>query len=706
MIIGLLGNQNSGKTTLFNQLTGSNQRVGNFPGVTVERKMGSVRKHDDVDVVDLPGIYSLAPYSNDEIVTREFLTEGSADVLINIIDVTNISRGLYLTMQLLELETPMVIALNMMDEFRKTGGHVHPEQISLMLGIPVVPISAARGEGVSELVRVAIETGRSKQISKISDICSGPVHRTAHAIGFFLEDHARRAHLPQRYVALRLIDGDEDFAQKLGLSDNELDTIEHMVAEMEADSGLDRVAALAAMRYEFIDKLYSECFHFPAAEKTSSTQQIDRVLTNRVAAIPIFFMIFALVFWLSFGGIGGWLSGLFETGISSFTDWTAQQLTQAGANPVLQSLLTNGILGGVGSVLSFLPLIIVLFFFLSLLEDTGYMARVAFVMDKPLRKIGLSGESIVPMLMGFGCTVPATMATRTLPSTRDRRMTIFLLPFMSCSAKVPIYAVFSAAFFPQHTALIMTILYISGVLLAISVSAVLKNSAFRGEPIPFILELPAYRLPSMRSVALNLWDKAKDFLTRAFTVIFLATVLIWLLSSFTFGLQYTDSMDNSILASVSSFLVPVFAPIGFGNWQSVTSLITGLTAKEAVVGTLAVLMGDSDAALSTFLSQLFTRESALAFLTFTLLYAPCIAAIAAARRELGNRRDTAVFVFGQTAVAWLISFLVYRVALGWSWAYAQHGVIAAVSLVAIAVVLFVGMIAYAVRLLHKNTIKV
>ncbi len=705
MIIGLLGNQNSGKTTLFNQLTGSNQRVGNFPGVTVERKSGQLKRHQDVDVIDLPGIYSLTPYSDDEIVTLSFLTEKSADVIINIIDINNLGRGLYLTVQLMELERPMVVALNMMDEFQSANGHIHLEKFREMLGVPVVPISAAKGDGISELVREAIAAGEDKTRTWTQDICAGPVHRTAHALAAFIADHAVNVDLPARYLALRLIDGDQGLARLLKLSKNEVETIEHMVEEMEQDTGLDRQAAVVGMRYDFIDRVTEACIHYPEEERTTLTQRLDRVLTNQVFAIPIFVVIFGLIFWQSFGGIGGWLAGLLEGGIDQLTEFLSELLTDAGANPVLQSLLLDGVLAGVGSVLSFLPLILVLFFFLSLLEDSGYMARVAFVMDKPMRKIGLSGESIVPMLMGFGCTVPATMATRTLPSRRDRRMTIFLTPFMSCSAKVPIYGIFAAAFFPGKTALVMSILYLSGVFLSISVSAILKNTAFSGDPIPFILELPAYRFPSFKSIRLNLWEKAKDFLTRAFTIILLTTVIIWVLRSFTFDLRFTEQIDESMLARIASFISPLFAPLGFGNWQAVTALATGLTAKEAVVGTLAVLMGQSSSDLASWLPTIFTSASAAAFLSFTLLYSPCVAAIAAARRELGNRRDTVVFVFGQTALAWFISFLVYHVAEGFFWADHSFGTAVGVAVIVASVVVFILAIVLCVRLLHRKQVK-
>ncbi len=706
MIIGLLGNQNSGKTTLFNQLTGSNQRVGNFPGVTVERKSGALKRHENVDVIDLPGIYSLTPYSDDEIVTLSFLTEKSADVIINIIDVNNVSRGLYLTVQLMELEMPIVVALNMMDEFGSAGGHIHLEKFREMLGVPVVPISAAKGDGISELVREAIAAGEDKTRDWSHDICSGPVHRTAHALATFIQDHAAKAQLPARYVALRLLDGDEGLARRLKLNSNEKETIEHMAEEMEQDTGLDRTAAVIGMRYDFIDQVVEECIHYPTQVKPTFTQKLDRILTNQVFAIPIFIVIFGLIFWQSFGGIGAWLSDLLEGGITQLSDYLRLTLTTAEANPVLTSLLLAGVLAGVGSVLSFLPLILVLFFFLSLLEDSGYMARVAFVMDKPMRKIGLSGESIVPLLMGFGCTVPATMATRTLPSRRDRRLTIFLTPFMSCSAKVPIYGIFAAAFFPGNTALVMSILYLSGVLLAVAISSILKNTAFSGEPIPFILELPSYRFPSFKSIRQNLWDKAKDFLTRAFTIILLTTVIVWVLRTFTFDLRYTEQINESMLARIASFLSPIFAPLGFGNWQAVTALAAGLTAKEAVVGTLAVLMGQSSTSLISWLPSIFTTASAASFLTFTLLYSPCVAAIASARRELGNRRDTVLFVFGQTALAWLISFLVYRVALGFIWASSSFGTWSGVLLIAMAVLLFTLFIILSVRLLQTRSARV
>ncbi len=702
MILGLIGNQNSGKTTLFNALTGRNQRVGNFPGVTVDRVSGFVKNHPDIEVVDLPGIYSLYPYSNDELVSRDFLVDRACDVVINIIDASNLSRGLYLTMQLIEMEIPIIVALNMMDIVKAQGLHLSVDKMEEMLGLPVVPISATKNEGVSELIHRATDIFEGEPRDWYRDLCAGPVHRTAHALAYFLENHAEKLELPPRYVALRLIEGDDALVDYLELSGNEKETILHMIEEMEQDSGLDRIAATAQMRYEFIDRLYNQVVRVEGVEHSTISQKIDQILMHPILAFPLFILIFGFVFWISFGGLGAFLSGGLETLISSFTEFVGNFLQNQGANSVLISLLIDGVLAGVGSVLSFLPLIIVLFFFLSILQDSGYMARVAFIMDKPLRKIGLSGESIVPMLMGFGCTVPATMATRTLSSERDRKMTIFLLPFMSCTAKVPIYAIFAAAFFPNRTALVMTILYLGGVILSVLFAAILKNTAFKGEAIPFILELPAYRMPRPYSVFRNLWDEVRTFLTRAFTIILLTTVVIWFLRSFTPEFDFTQIMDNSILAWLSSILLPIFLPLGFANWQAVTALIAGFTAKEAVVGTLAVLVGSSEEGLVQLLGNLFTIEAAISFLTFTLLYVPCVATIAAVRRELRSLKGTLIYIFGQTAIAWFIAFIVYRVSLGFTGILSSHGWLIAVLFLVLAIALFLGGVLLVVRILNKR----
>ncbi|MDY4897606.1 MAG: ferrous iron transport protein B [Eubacteriales bacterium] len=664
MIFALAGNQNCGKTTLFNALTGSNQHVGNFPGVTVDQKMGEMLLSRGNSVVDLPGIYSIRPYSPEEIVTRDFIINQKPDGIINIVDATNIERNLYLTLQLLELRIPTVIALNMMDEVRGNGGTVDITCLSERLGVAVVPISAAKGEGIDELVRLAVETAKNKIYPKVLDFCSpGPVHRCIHAVCHMIEDHAQRAGISPRFAAVRLIEGDDkDFPTRLDLSKNEVETLEHTVSEMETERGLDRNAALADMRYSFIE---SACAGTVVKCRESKEHlrslKIDNIVTNKYAAIPIFLGIMALIFWLTFGVIGKGLSDLLALGIDALTGIVDRALTAYGINPVVQSLVIDGIFAGVGSVLSFLPIIVVLFFFLSVLEDTGYMARVAFVMDKLLRKIGLSGRSFVPMIIGFGCTVPAVMATRTLPGERDRRMTILLTPFMSCSAKIAIYSVFCAAFFPNYSALMMCVLYIVGMLIGIVVALILNKTVYRGKPVPFVMELPNYRFPSPRSVLLLMWDKAKDFLQKAFTVIFAATVVIWFLGAFDSRLNYVSDSSNSLLAAIGRLISPVFAPLGFGDWRVSTALIAGFTAKESVVSTLGVLLGTGTAGLGETLSALLTPLSALSFLVFTLLYTPCVAAVATIRRELNSTPKTVGVVVFQCVVAWLCAFIVHSV---------------------------------------------
>ncbi len=662
MIFALIGNQNSGKTTLFNQLTGSNQHVGNFPGVTVEKKEGRIRKTGDT-VVDLPGIYSLSPYTAEEVVTRDLLLDATPDGIINIVDATNIQRNLYLTLQLIELQIPMVLALNMMDEVTRAGGSIDIDALSRHLGIPVVPISASRNEGVSELVDRIHKTAAEKLRPQRLDFCEGEVHRAIHGVAHLIEDHALAQSMPVRFAATKLMEGDQPTIKRLGLNQNEIETLEHITSEMETALGTDREAALADMRYTYIERLAGRAVHRggDTVEQERSVR-IDGVLTHPILAIPIFLCIMGLVFWLTFGVIGAPLSDLASAGIDALAGWVDGAMTDFGLNPVVQSLVIDGIFAGVGSVLSFLPTIIVLFFFLSLLEDSGYMARVAFVMDHLLRKIGLSGRSFVPMLIGFGCSVPAIMATRTLASERDRKMTIILTPFMSCSAKLPIYAVFTAAFFPRHAALVMISLYILGMVVAVLCGLLLKSTFFRGEPVPFVMELPAYRLPSAKTTVLHMWEKAKEFLYKAFTIIFLATIIIWFLQTLDTRLNIVADSSDSMLAAIGGFVAPLFAPLGFGNWIASTALITGLTAKEAVVSTLAILVGAGDeAGLTTLLGQLFTPLSAFSFLTFTLLYMPCVAAFAAVRREYGSTRQAAGVMAFQTGVAWVVAFLVYNI---------------------------------------------
>ena len=657
MILALAGNQNCGKTTLFNQLTGSNQHVGNFPGVTVDQKIGQVRGQKGCSVVDLPGIYSLRPYTAEEIVTRDFILNQKPDGIINIVDATNLERNLYLTLQLLTLRVPTVLALNMMDELTGNGGSIDVQKMAQTLGVPVVPICAATADGVSELIDEAVRVAEGKILPQVYDFCEpGPVHRCIHAVCHQIEDHAQAAGINTRFAATWLIEGDSGIEDALKLDQNEKELIEHSVLQMEQERGLDRNAALADMRYSFIEKLVREAVVKPRESRQHRRSvQADKILTGKYTAIPIFIGVMFLIFFLTFHVIGAFLSDLLALGIDKLTALTDVALTAYGLNPVVQSLIIDGIFEGVGSVLSFLPVIVTLFFFLSILEDTGYMARVAFVMDKLLRRIGLSGKSIVPMLIGFGCTVPAVMATRTLPSERDRTMTILLTPFMSCSAKIPIYGFFSAAFFPQHAALVMIALYVFGILMGILAALVLEKTAFRGRPVPFVMELPNYRLPSVKSVALLLWEKAKDFLERAFTVIFLATIVIWFLQSFDARLNVVESSADSLLAMIGQFLAPVFAPLGFADWRCATALISGFIAKESVVSTLEILLGTSA------LSALFTTKSAASFLVFTLLYTPCVAAIAAIRREVGSPVRAGIIALSQCCVAYLAAFAVFAI---------------------------------------------
>lgn len=664
MIFALAGNQNCGKTTLFNALTGSNQHVGNFPGVTVDQKVGEIKDGKSGSVVDLPGIYSLRPYTQEEIVTRDFILKEKPDGIINIVDATNIERNLYLTLQLLELRVPMVLALNMMDEVRANGGTIDVQELSSCLGIPVVPISAVKGEGVSELLDQAVHTARSKTLPKVYDFCAGdsPVHRCIHAVVHMIQDHADKAGVPARFAATKLIEGDEGMLRQLQLDQNEKELLEHCIVQMEKESGLDRNAALADMRYSFIENVVDICVvKCHESKEHRRSVQMDKILTGKYTALPVFFGVMFLIFYLTFDLIGQNLSDFLSLGIDKLTMLVDKGLTAYGINPVVHSLIVDGIFAGVGSVLSFLPIIVTLFFFLSILEDTGYMARVAFVMDRLLRRIGLSGRSFVPMLIGFGCTVPAIMATRTVSSDRDRKMTILLTPYMSCSAKIPIYAVFSAAFFPKHAALVMIGLYVTGILLGILLALVLKGTAFRGQPVPFVMELPNYRMPSAKSVGLLLWEKARDFLERAFTVIFLATIIIWFLQTFDAKLNVVTDSADSLLAMVGQFIAGIFRPLGFNDWRVATALISGFTAKEAVVSTLAVLLGTNTAALGSVLGTLFTPLSALSFLVFTLLYTPCIAAVATIRRELGSAWKMLGVVILQCGVAWLAAMLVYQI---------------------------------------------
>ena len=664
MIFALAGNQNCGKTTLFNALTGSNQHVGNFPGVTVDQKAGVI-KGTDHQVVDLPGIYSIRPYTQEEIVTRDFILKSRPDAIINIVDATNMERNLYLTLQLLTLQVPTVIALNMMDELVGNGGSVDVQKMSEAIGVPVVPISAAKNQGITELVDTLIDTASRRVTPKVQDFCpEGPVHRCIHAVCHIIEDHAQRINIARRFCAMKLIEGEQDFFDALELSQNEKELIEHTVIEMEHETGLDRNAALADMRYNFIEKVCGECVvKAKESREHRRSMQIDKVLTHRIFAIPLFIAIMGLVFFLTFNVVGAFLSDVMSYAIDGLTLLADRALTAYGINPVVHSLVIDGIFAGVGSVVSFLPLIVTLFFFLSILEDSGYMARVAFVMDKLLRKIGLSGRSFVPMLVGFGCSVPAIMATRTLSSNRDRKMTILLTPFMSCSAKIPIYTLFAAAFFPGHELLVMLALYFGGILVGILVALVLKNTAFKGNPVPFVMELPNYRFPSAKSVVLLMWEKAKDFLTRAFTVIFMATVIIWFMQTFDTRLNVVENSGSSILAALGRLVSPIFAPLGFGDWRMVTALVSGFTAKEAVVSTFGVILGVSTEQLGVALHSLFTTASAASFLAFCLLYTPCVAAVSTIKTELKSGWKTVGIVFAQCLVAWLAAFMVYHVGL-------------------------------------------
>ena len=663
MIFALAGNQNCGKTTLFNSMTGANQHVGNFPGVTVDQKMGDIRDAKGSSVVDLPGIYSIRPYTSEEIVTRDFILNGHPDGIINIVDATNIERNLYLTLQLLELRIPTVLALNMMDEVRANGGTINVKALSKRLGIPVIPISAAKNEGVSELVSKAVDTAKNKILPSVLDFCpDGPVHRCIHSVSHVIEDHARRVGISARFAATKLIEGDEQITELLELDDNEKELLEHSIIEMEQESGLDRNAALADMRYSFIESVVGDTVvkcHESAEHQRSV--KIDKVLTGRFTAIPVFIGIMLLIFFLTFNVIGSFLSDLLAAVIDWLTALVDKGLTVYGITSVVHSLMIDGIFAGVGSVLSFLPIIVTLFFFLSILEDTGYMARVAFVMDKLLRKIGLSGRSIVPMLIGFGCTVPAVMATRTLSSDRDRKMTIMLTPFMSCSAKIPIYAVFASAFFPSAAALVMIALYFGGMLVGVLAALVMKKTVFSGKPVPFVMELPNYRFPSAKSVALLLWDKAKDFLQRAFTVIFLGTIIIWFLQTFDTRLNVVTDNADSLLAALGQLIAPLLSPLGNGDWRVATALLSGFTAKEAVVSTLGVLLGVGTAELPAALHSMFSPLSATAFLAFTLLYTPCVAAIATIKNELGSGLKTIGVVIMQCAIAWAAGTLIYQI---------------------------------------------
>lgn len=665
MIFALIGNPNCGKTTLFNQLTGSKQHVGNFPGVTVDKKEGKIRKHDEASVVDLPGIYSLSPYTAEEIVTRDFLIKDRPDGIINIIDATNIERNLYLTLQLLDLDIPMILALNMMDVVTANGGQIDVNGLSEKLGIPIIPISASKNQGVDDLIHGAVDIVRQRRRPEKRDFCTGDVHRAIHSIAHLIEDEARDHGVALKFASIKLVEGDEKMMRELEILEPEQDIIKHIVDDMEFHCGMDREAALADARYKYIENLCAQLVVKPHETKGQRRSvRIDRILTHRILAIPIFLGIMMFIFWITFGVVGATLSDWFSGGIDFLIGLLDRGLETAQVNETLRSLLIDGVCSGVGSVLSFLPTIVLLFFLLSILEDSGYMARVAFVMDNLLRKIGLSGRSFVPMLIGFGCSVPAIMATRTLSSERDRRLTILLVPFMSCSAKLPIYAMFTAAFFPKHGALVMISLYVTGILIGILCGFLLKKIMFDGEPIPFVMELPEYRFPAAKSVVLHMWEKAKDFLKKAFTVIFLATILIWFLQSFDIRFNLVEDSGDSILAALGHFIAPVLAPLGFGDWRATTALLTGFTAKEAVVSTLAVLLGAGDSSqLTVLLGELFTPLTAYCFLVFCLLYTPCVAAIAAVKKELGGMRQAAGVILFQLVVAWAVTFVVYHVGL-------------------------------------------
>lgn len=656
LTFALAGNQNCGKTTLFNQLTGSNQHVGNFPGVTVDRKDGIIKNFSNTLVTDLPGIYSMSPYTSEEVVTRQFLLDNKPKGIINIVDATNIERNLYLTMQLMELNIPMVLALNMMDEVRQNGGSVRVNEMENMLGIPVIPISAAKNEGIAELVDHALHVARYQEKPGRLDFCSpddndGAVHRCLHAIMHLIEDHAKKQGIPIRFAASKVAEGDKLIIDKLGLDKNEKEMLEHIIKQMEDESGMDQAAAIADMRFKFISDVCDNCVVKPKESKEHiRSVKIDKILTGKYTAIPSFAIIMAFVFYMTFGVIGKFLSNVLEMGIDSLTRITDRGLTVYGINPVVHSLVIDGIFKGVGSVLSFMPTIVTLFFFLSILEDSGYMARVAFVMDKLLRKIGLSGRSIVPMLIGFGCTVPGVMASRTLPSERDRKMTILLTPFMSCSAKLPIYAFLSAAFFPKYATFVMIALYFTGIIIGLLFALIMGGTFFRGEPVPFVMELPNYRMPGTKNVIQLLWEKAKDFITRAFTVIFVATIIIWFLQTFDSRINVVTDSKDSLLAMLAGLIAPVFKPLGFGNWKITTALITGFMAKESVVSTLTVLVGSSATSLTTFLTPL----TSVTLLVFILLYTPCVAAITSVKRELGGKWAISV-VIGQCVIAWLVA---------------------------------------------------
>lgn len=658
LTFALVGNQNCGKTTLFNQLTGSKQHVGNFPGVTVDRKDGVIKGHNNTLITDLPGIYSMSPYSSEEIVTREFVIREKPKGIINIVDATNIERNLYLTMQLLELGFPMVVALNMMDELRENGGSVLVNEMEEALGVPVIPISAAKAEGIEELIQHAIHVAKYQEKPLETDFCRKEegVHRGIHAVMHLIEDHAEKAEIPVRFAASKIMEGDEKILEQLNLTENEKNLLEDISRQTEEETGLDRAAAIAQMRFAYIEDVCSESVIKPKESREHlRSRKIDRFLTGKYTGIPAFVGIMAVVFWLTFNVIGAFLQGLLESGITALTNVVDHAMTAAHVNSVVHSLVIDGIFSGVGGVLSFLPIIVTLFFFLSLLEDSGYMARVAFIMDKLLRKLGLSGRSIVPMLVGFGCTVPGVMASRTLPSERDRKMTILLTPFMSCTAKLPIYAFFTAAFFPKRGALVMIGLYVFGIVMGILMALIFKKTAFKGEAVPFVMELPNYRLPGAKNVGHLLWDKAKDFLQRAFTVIFIATIVIWFLQNFDTGLNMTADSQNSILALVAGGLAPIFLPVGFGDWRIVTALISGFLAKESVVSSLTILFGSSAA-----LQGSLTIAGAVALLVFCLLYTPCVAAIASVKQELGAKWAAAM-VFGQCFIAWIASFAVYHI---------------------------------------------
>ena len=657
LTFGLLGNQNCGKTTLFNQVTGSNQHVGNFPGVTVDRKSGMLRENENTEITDLPGIYSLSPYSNEEIVTREFVLNERPKGIINIVDATNIERNLYLTMQLMELDIPMVLALNMMDEMTGNGGTVYINKMESLLGIPVVPISAAKNEGVDELVAHAIHVAKFQESPGRQDFCEdGPVHRCIHGVIHLIEDHAKRAGIPVRFAATKLIEGDEIILDMLNLSENEKEMLEHIIVQLEEEEGLDAQAQIARMRYDFIEKLVRETVKKPQESREHlRSEKIDKILTGKYTAIPSFVLIMSAVFVLTFNVIGAFFQGILENAIELFIESFDKLLAGLSVNDTIRSLVVDGVLTGVGNILSFLPIIVILFFFLSLLEDTGYMARVAFVMDKLLRKIGLSGRSIVPLLIGFGCSVPGVMASRTLPSERDRKMTILLTPFMSCSAKLPIYAFFTAAFFKDNGGLVMILLYFIGIAVGILVALILKSVYFKGEAVPFVMELPNYRLPGMKNVVMLLWDKAKDFLQRAFTVIFLASIVIWFLQRFNFTLNMVTDSKDSILAEIAGIIAPVFSPMGYGDWRVCTALVTGFIAKESVVSTLFVLYGTKEAVLGAM-----SMASAFSLLVFCLLYTPCVATIAVVKRELGAKWASIV-VLGQCIIAWIVAYAAYLI---------------------------------------------